>query len=58
MQSHRRIIALDIDGDVEGIRFTDRTIPPQDLPEELMEPTYKAIRLLERCELGASHSPA
>ena len=44
MQSHRRIIALDIDGDVEGIRFTDRTIPPQNLPEELMEPTYKAIK--------------
>lgn len=44
MQSHRRIIALDIDGDVEGIRFTDRTIPPQNLPEELMEPIYKAIK--------------
>ena len=44
MQSHRRIITVDIDGDVEGIRFTDRTIPPQDLPEELMEPVYKAIK--------------
>jgi len=44
MQSHRRIIVLDVDGDVEGIRFTDRTIPPQDLPDHLMEDVYKAIK--------------
>jgi|TARA_B110000014_G_scaffold263094_1_gene258793 alpha-ketoglutarate-dependent taurine dioxygenase len=44
MQSHRRMIALDIDGDIEGIRFTDRTLPPQDLPDHLMEATYQAIK--------------
>ena len=44
MRAHGRIIATDIDGDVEGIRFTDRTIPPQDLPDHMMEPVYKAIR--------------
>ena len=44
MQSHRRMITLDIDGDIEGIRFTDRTLPPQDLPDHLMEKTYQAIK--------------
>ena len=44
MQSHRRMITLDIDGEVEGIRFTDRTLPPQDLPDHLMEKTYQAIK--------------
>jgi len=48
MQSHRRMITLDIDGDVEGIRFTDRTLPPQDLPDHLMEDTYKAIKTFWR----------
>ncbi len=44
MQAHGRIIAVDIDGEVEGIRFTDRTIPTQDLPEKFVEPVYKAIK--------------
>ena len=44
MQSHRRMITLDIDGEVEGIRFTDRTLPPQDLPDHLMEKTYQSIK--------------
>ena len=44
MQSHRRIISLDIDGDVEGIRFTDRTLPPQDLPDDVVEVAYQAIK--------------
>tara|TARA_Y100001960_G_scaffold204260_1_gene213338 strand:+ start:135 stop:1127 length:993 start_codon:yes stop_codon:yes gene_type:complete len=44
MQSHRRMITLDIDGEVEGVRFTDRTLPPQDLPDHLMEKTYQAIK--------------
>jgi len=48
MQSHRRMITLDIDGDIEGIRFTDRTLPPQDLPDDLMEKTYQAIKAFWR----------
>ena len=48
MQSHRRMITVDIDGDVEGIRFTDRTLPPQDLPDHLMEKTYQAIKAFWR----------
>ena len=44
MQSHQRMITTDIDGDVEGIRFTDRTLPPQDLPDQYVEPVYKAIK--------------
>jgi gamma-butyrobetaine dioxygenase len=42
------MITLDIDGDVEGIRFTDRTLPPQDLPDNLIEDTYKAIKAFWR----------
>ena len=44
MRSHTRIIVRDIDGDVVGIRWTDRTLPPQDLPGEWMEPFYKALK--------------
>ena len=43
MQAHARIISTDIDGDVQGIRFTDRTIPPQDVPAHLVEPLYRGI---------------
>lgn len=44
MQAHGRLIVTDIDGEVIGVRFTDRTIPPQDLPDDLIEPVYKAIK--------------
>ena len=44
MRAFGRVIATDIDGDVVGIRFTDRTIPPQDLPEQYLEPVYRGIR--------------
>ena len=44
MRAYGRIIATDIDGDVVGIRFSDRTIPPQDLPEQYLEPVYCGIR--------------
>ncbi len=44
MRARGRIIVTDIDGNVEGIRFTDRTIPPQDLPEQYIEPVYQAIK--------------
>ncbi|MGI9318230.1 MAG: TauD/TfdA family dioxygenase [bacterium] len=45
MQAHGKIITTDLDGNVEGIRFTDRTLPPQDLPNELVEPVYRGIKL-------------
>ena len=44
MRSHTRVLVLDIDGDVVGVRWTDRTLPPQDLPPRLVEPVYRAIR--------------
>ncbi|NKB76203.1 MAG: DUF971 domain-containing protein [Gammaproteobacteria bacterium] len=44
MQSHARVIVTDTDGEIDGIRFTDRTIPPQDIPENLIEPVYQGIR--------------
>jgi hypothetical protein len=46
MRSHTRILVKDLDGDVVGVRWTDRTLPPQDLPEDLVEPIYRAIRRL------------
>ena len=46
MRAHGRIIVTDIDGDIEGVRFTDRTIPLQDLPDEYVEPVYRAIKAL------------
>lgn len=46
MRSHQRIIVTDVDGDVVGLRWTDRTLPPQDLPEALVEPVYRALRAL------------
>ena len=43
MQAHGRVIVTDIDNEVIGIRFTDRTIPPQDIPDEWVESFYKAL---------------
>ncbi len=45
MRTHARMIATDIDGEIIGIRFTDRTLPPQDLPAEQIEPIYRAIKV-------------
>ena len=39
-----RIICIDLDGDLEGVRFSDRTLPPLDLPDTMIEPAYRAIR--------------
>lgn len=44
MRARGRVIVTDIDGNLDGIRFTDRTFPPQNLPETVMEPVYRAIR--------------
>ncbi len=46
MRSHTRILVTDIDGDVVGVRWTDRTLPPQDLPDEHVEAVYRALRKL------------
>ncbi len=43
MRSHTRVLVTDVDGDVVGVRWTDRTLPPQDLPDDLVEPMYRAI---------------
>ncbi len=43
MRSHTRVLVTDVDGDVVGLRWTDRTLPPQDLPGDLVEPVYRAI---------------
>ncbi len=44
-RSRARVIALDSDGQIRGIRITDRTLPALDLPIELIEPAYRAIGL-------------
>lgn len=44
MRSHARALVLDVDGDVVGLRWTDRTLPPQDLPQDRVEPVYRALR--------------
>ena len=48
MRSHTRMLVTDVDGEVVGCRWTDRTLPPQDLPADLVEPVYRAIRRLWR----------
>lgn len=48
MRSHARILVRDVDGDVVGIRWTDRTLPPQDLPEAHVEPVYRALYRLRQ----------
>ena len=42
--SRARLIALDEDGDIIGVRFNDRTFGLQDLPDDMMEPAYRALR--------------
>jgi gamma-butyrobetaine dioxygenase len=39
-----RFIATDSQGVVRGVRVTDRTLPPLDLPEDGIEPAYRALR--------------
>ncbi len=43
-----RVIVTDQDGEVVGIRFSDRTLGVQDLDEELIEPAYRALRAFAR----------
>ena len=39
-----RLIVVDLDGDIEGVRFSDRTLGVQNLPADLIEPAYRALR--------------
>ncbi|MEM7293911.1 MAG: TauD/TfdA family dioxygenase [Pseudomonadota bacterium] len=39
-----RVISLDSDHVVRGVRISDRTLPPPDLPIEQIEPVYTALR--------------
>ena len=42
-----QIITCDADDQVIGIRFSDQSIPPLDLPEEMIEPAYAALTRLQ-----------
>jgi gamma-butyrobetaine dioxygenase len=37
------VIAIDSNDQIRGIRITDRTLPPLDLPIDLIEPAYRAL---------------
>ena len=39
-----RLISTDQDGDIAGVRFDDRALALQDLPERLTEPAYSALQ--------------
>ena len=43
-----RMIVTDQDGDVMGIRFSDRTLGVQDLDETMIEAAYRALRAFAR----------
>ena len=43
-----KVIALDSDGIVRGIRLTDRTIAPLDIAAHLVEPVYAALHTFYR----------
>ncbi len=40
------MIRLDFDGEVSGVRMNERQIMPLDVPAELVEPAYRALRHL------------
>ena len=48
MCSYGRVIATDSNGKVQGIRFTDRTIPPQDAPVGILESLYRALNAFRK----------
>ena len=43
-----RLIATDLDGDIVGVRYNDRTFGLQELSGDLMEPAYRALRAFAR----------
>ncbi len=40
------VIVTDSQGVVRGVRVSDRTMPPVDLPEDKIEPAYRALRAI------------
>ncbi len=42
--ARRKMINIDFDGNIIGTRFTERSLAPQDIPEELIEQTYLAVQ--------------
>ena len=46
-----RVISLDLDGNVVGIRYSDRALLPPDLPPGRIEPVYPGARRLGRSAL-------
>ena len=38
------VIKLDSDGDISGVRLNERQIAPLDMPADLIEPCYRALR--------------
>ncbi len=46
------VIAIDSDDQIRGIRITDRTLPPLDLPIALIEPAYRALNEFYRLLLS------
>jgi gamma-butyrobetaine dioxygenase len=51
-----RVIATDDAGVVRGIRMADRTLPPLDLPVDLVEPAYRAIAAFQREVYDHTHA--
>ncbi|MCP4766549.1 MAG: hypothetical protein GY875_09770 [Gammaproteobacteria bacterium] len=51
-RSHARAIALDHNGEIRGIRITDRTLPALDLPIAQIETAYRALRQFYRLLLA------
>jgi gamma-butyrobetaine dioxygenase len=54
-RSRARVIALDNDGEIRGIRITDRTLPALDLPVEQIESAYHALGQFYKLLLMPKH---
>lgn len=46
--AYGRLIATDPDGDLAGVRFSDRTLDVQQMDEDAVEPAYRALRAFAR----------
>lgn len=55
LRSHGRVIRLDFEGNVAGVRFATHNATPPDIPDNLIEPFYAAYRTLVRLYLDESH---
>lgn len=48
LRVHAPLIRLDWNGNISGVRYFDRAMAPLDLPGELIEPMYAAVREYHR----------